>query len=1083
IGAGGMGVVYLAQDPELDRLVALKLLHRTDGDEDARERLLREAKATARLSHPNVVSVYDVGPYEGGSFVALEYVHGGTLRQWLRQPGRSWTEIVQALVHAGHGLAAAHGAGLVHRDFKPDNVLVGADGRVRVVDFGLARPLSVGGDPRALIDVEGQTIQAGNLAGTPGYMAPEQLREGREVDARSDVFAFCITLWEALTGERPFGGATIADHIQHVLRGQLRPFPRDLGVPVTVVDALQRGLAVDPDARWQRIDDLLKVLGSAVGDDDVARSQVRPFDEGTSAAMPSALGVRYRLIEPFAEGALGPIFRAYDRLEGQRVAIKRTYALDLPNTGEVHESPRLALARELRGRFALRHPNLVGIVDFGFDDEDVAFFVLDLAEGARPLLSAAADAPRAIQVHLIGQLLRALIYLHRRGRVGLALSSQNVVVAGESLKVIDTDWYIDSAVSALHETLRPQGPTAPERSKGGEATVAGDLYAVGVLMAALFGGVSTTDSSEQAALLSAAKAGSLERSFAIDGPLAGLIGRLLAPDPAARPASAAEALDRLVEASGIELPAETVHTRESFLQAGALVGREGELEYLVEALRGGLRGRGRAIALGGESGVGKSRLISEVRTLGLVHGAVVLRGHATSEGGRLFDAWRPLLRWLALSSALSDLEASVLRIGVPDIDILLGRAVPSAPELDAASAQLRLLQVVIALLRRQVRPLVVLLEDLHWARSESVELLASLSRELEGLRLLVVASYRDDEAPRLFAEDTGIERRRLGRLDRPAIREVVVATVGATGASEGIVELLVRETEGNALFVVEVLRTLAEDAGGLEGIGAQPLPSTIAAGGIRRVIQRRIARLSRPARELLEVAAVVGRDLDVELLARLAPALDRDALIAEAVDRAALERDGVGWRFSHDKIRESLLEELAEARKRSLHAAVAEAIEADDDRDRAEELAYHFRAIDRPDKELVYVARAGDRSAETIAYRCAGKRVDHSPSRPANDTRVPVSWIEEIVLRRANNYVWRPIVVYVACVRDRRAKMILGCVARHCIEYGTIVPGVEDQRPRGASGRVRIWRSGDNIGSAVPVQIRSDSHGSSKAIP
>ncbi|MEZ4383031.1 MAG: AAA family ATPase [Nannocystaceae bacterium] len=847
------------------------------------------------------------------------------------------------------------------RDFKPDNVLVGADGRVRVVDFGLARPLAAGRGPGARVDVEGQTIQAGNLAGTPGYMAPEQLREGQEVDARSDIFAFCITLWEALTGERPFGGATIADNIQHVIRGQLRPFPRDLGVPVKIVDALQRGLAVEPAARWQEIGELLKALRSAAGDDDVARSQVRPFDEGTSAAMPSTLGVRYRLIEPFAEGTLGPIFRAYDRLDGQRVAIKRTYALDLPRTGEVPESPRLALARELRGRFALRHPNLVSIVDFGFDDEDVAFFVLDLTDGARPLLSAAADAPRAIQVHLVGQLLRALIYLHRRGRVGLTLSHQNVVVSGESLKIIDTDWYIDAAISALHETLRPQGPVAPERSKGGDATVASDLYAVGVLMAALFAGVAAADASRQAALLSAVRAGSLERSFGVDGPLARFIGRLLDPDPSARPASAAAALEGLVAASGVELPAETVHTRESFLQAGALVGREGELEYLIDALRGSLRGRGRAIALGGESGVGKSRLISEVRTLGLVHGAVVLRGHAVSEGGRLFDAWRPLLRWLTLSSALSDLEASVLRIGVPDIDALLGRAVPSAPELDAASAQLRLLQVVVALLRRQVRPLVVLLEDVHWARSETVELLGALTRELEGLRLLIVASYRDDEAPRLFADDTGIERRRLGRLDRPAIREVVAATLGERGVSEALVELLVRETEGNALFVVEVLRTLAEDAGGLEGIGEQPLPTTIASGGIRRVIQRRIDRLSPAARELLELAAVIGRDLDVELLERLAPDRDPRARIAEAVDRAALEREGGGWRFAHDKIRETLLDELADARRRSLHAAVAEALEADDDRDQAEALAYHFRAIERPDKELVYVARAGER--------------------------------------------------------------------------------------------------------------------------
>jgi len=963
IGVGGMGVVYLAHDPDLDRLVALKLLFREEGAESTQVALLSEAQAIARLSHPNVVAVYDVGSFHGGSFIALEYVQGGTLREWIHQESRSWSQIVQALVYAGRGLAAAHAAGLVHRDFKPDNVLIGADGRVRVADFGLARRLDVGlMEGGSSIDVEGRTIHAGHFAGTPGYMAPEQLRVGDVVDARSDLFAFCITLWEALAGSRPFGGATFTEHIQRVLGGQLQPFPRDAGVPLSVIQGLQRGLALDPAARWSSLEELLKVLSAAQGEDlEESLSLVRPFAEGEVEGMPSSLGHRYRLIEPFAGGTLGPIYRARDRLEGQLVAIKRIFTAREVRTGEDGQSPRSSLARALHRSLALRHPNLVGILDFGLDDQGVAYFVLDLADSARPLLSAAGESPRAIQVHLVGQLLRALVYLHRRGRVGVNLNHQSVVVVGDRLRLIDTDWLGSGAPGELEETLG--GAETPSKGGRGDGlrSVADDLYAVGVLMVALFdGAVDLHDESHNAALLSAARAGELARSSSIEGPLAELLSRLLADDPRERPSTAAELLGLLAEASGVELPLETVHTRESFLQGAGLVGREQELGRLTEALRTSVGGHGHALALGGESGVGKTRLLEEVRALGLVHGAVVLHGYATREGGRLFDAWRPLLRWLVISSPLTDLEASVLRIGVPDIDLLVGRSVPSAPELDARAAQLRLFQAIFSLLRRQTRPLVLLLEDLHWARGESLDLLAALSSELDGLRLLIVGSYRDDEAPRLFAETPGVERRRLGRLDRAGVEAVVAGLVGDVGRRPDLIDRLLQETEGNALFIVEVMRELAEEAGSIEAIASMPLPASITAGGVKRVLQRRLSRLSQPARRILEVAAVSGRDFDLELLDAVEVIPDRDERIAEAELGGVVERHGK-WRFSHEKLRESLFGDLREARRREIHAKLASALEALSDKDRTEELAYHFRALGRADKELIYVARAGER--------------------------------------------------------------------------------------------------------------------------
>src|SRR5215471_9611631 len=185
LGVGGMGVVYLAEDPQLGRQVAIKLMDpKTSGTQSASEgrgRLLREAQALAQLSHPNVIAVYDVGTSANQVFIAMEYVEGSTLSQWLAERKRTWHEVLSTFVQAGRGLAAAHAAGIVHRDFKPDNVLVGNDGRVRVLDFGLARPLAETKTAPRLAKLDVPVTEPGRFIGTPAYMAPEQLT-GEQVD-------------------------------------------------------------------------------------------------------------------------------------------------------------------------------------------------------------------------------------------------------------------------------------------------------------------------------------------------------------------------------------------------------------------------------------------------------------------------------------------------------------------------------------------------------------------------------------------------------------------------------------------------------------------------------------------------------------------------------------------------------------------------------------------------------------------------------------------------------------------------------------------------------------------------------------
>ncbi len=256
LGAGGMGTVYRARDRSLDREVAIKL-HRTIA---ASDRLRREAIAMAKLAHPNVVAVFEVGELEGRPFVAMEYVPGATLRAWLEAEPRARREILDALTAAADGLAAAHDSGLVHRDVKPDNIFVGSDRRVRIGDFGLAQLANDARTGSALAGATGDHTMTGSVLGTPAYMAPEQI-EGKEVDARTDQFAFAVVAWEALSGQRPFAGATIAELHTAITRG-VPQHGRDR-IPPRLRRVLQRGLAANPAERWPSLRALLAALRAA----------------------------------------------------------------------------------------------------------------------------------------------------------------------------------------------------------------------------------------------------------------------------------------------------------------------------------------------------------------------------------------------------------------------------------------------------------------------------------------------------------------------------------------------------------------------------------------------------------------------------------------------------------------------------------------------------------------------------------------------------------------------------------------------------------------------------------------------------
>jgi tetratricopeptide (TPR) repeat protein len=354
VGRGGMGEVYAAYDPELDRKVAIKLLRARGDSEDGKARLLREAQATAKLQHPNVVVVYDVGTFGQSVFIAMEFVEGGTAGSWLQAAPRSRREILDVYLAAGRGLAAAHAAGLVHRDFKPDNVMVTNDGQVRVMDFGLARHVAEAetpgrlqgpaepapraaaaddraADARAADDGAGSSLsgrylsvkltQTGAMLGTPAYMSPEQFG-GQPTDARTDQFSFCVALHEALAGERPFEGETFLALMTSVTTGAMRPPPAKAAVPSWLRKVLRRGLATEPGARFPSMSSLL----AALQNDPTVRTRRAIFAVAALAALAGAGLASRRGVEkppPLCGGGAERVSPAWGR--ARRAAVQRAF--------------------------------------------------------------------------------------------------------------------------------------------------------------------------------------------------------------------------------------------------------------------------------------------------------------------------------------------------------------------------------------------------------------------------------------------------------------------------------------------------------------------------------------------------------------------------------------------------------------------------------------------------------------------------------------------------------------------------------------------------------------------------------------
>ncbi len=980
LGEGGMGVVYLANDERLDRKVAIKLVHPSHMTEVAAERLLREARALARLSHPNVIPIHEVGNWNDRIYLVMEYVDGWTLRDWVLRQRPSTNAILSAYAQATRGLQAAHSAGLIHRDFKPENALLGRDGRVRVADFGIVGAIGGNGetlgvdadahqDPIADRSVPQRLTRVGRIMGTPAYMAPEQLA-GHPPNARSDQYSLCVSLWESLFGRRPFeaserGPKPSSDWARPAVQNDTltREPPQaapNISVPDGLVALLVRGLSYDPDARFASLSAVLEELERLSENRSDGRDSI-----STASTSPRAIiDHRFELLDtmtgasPARAGTTAAttteLRRAYDRLK-RRAVVLRMIALD-PQTSRAASGWTDAWSTVC----GLRHPNIAAIEEFGIAPDGRIYCAVDLPDGSQTIEQAARSQPRAIVLNWISQILQALVYLHRQGIEHLRLCPETVRIAGGQVRLLDC------GLSALFHDPRTGLDeasffSAPEINAKFLGDHRADLFSVGKIISRLLLEQTPSHLTDTDTLR-----------------LGETVARMSASDAISRYANAREAIEAIGQATGRTFAAETTETRESFLQASTFVGRQIELGDVQNRIATAMTmGTPVQILIGGESGAGKSRMAREVAAFARSQGATVLHGQARREAARPFDLWHDVFAWLTLSGAASNIERDVFAEVTPSLASISNRSETNQTELGREASDNRIKKTLFDSLSRLDKPLVVFFEDLQWAGGDSLELIADLAAQRESaspgrttnLPIVIVGTYRADEAPEMPARLPNAHTVHINRLLRREMREMATSIVGTLRERSDLTDWLWKETEGNVLFLVEVLRALGEQAGTLDSIASMPLPEKLFVGGVSQVLRRRLDRIGSGVRKTLDRVAIIGRELDTALLKEFGEA-NLDEWLDECKRAAILEHVAGKWRFVHDQLRETVLSQIAPERRITMHVETARVLEKHDNSPRRwPELAYHFRQAEMPEREAVYASYAGELALRSSAFR------------------------------------------------------------------------------------------------------------------
>jgi len=743
------------------------------------------------------------------------------------------------------------------------------------------------------------------------------------------------------------------------------------------------------------------------------------------------LANRYERIRIMGSGSLGTVYHAIDHLNHQMVALKLVGHTANSQGSSTTHNRALTLAHEFQILASLRHPHIISVLDYGFDAEGRPFYTMQLLDQSDTILRYGQAQPIYRRIQLIIQMLQALAYLHQRGIIHRDIKPANALVdSAGHLRMLDF------GLAVLHKHDIGVGVVgtlkyiAPEVLQGEGVTQAADLYAVGVIAYELLTGrypfpagnanqlidevltrmpdlsplrkLTHQNHNDAAGVTQDLTIEEIEATIPLhealapvnqstahhttdpdevdyernlnDDLLIQIIHRLLVKDPALRYQSADSVIRDLSAAIGTRLPPETRAIRESFLQAAAFVGRKHELDQCKAALKESLRGHGSSWLIIGESGIGKSRLLNEVRVHALVKGATVLIGSRSKSNPTPFDIWRGPLRQLVLSTQLRPKDLSILSDILPDIEQLVGHTVKPLLASNEKHLQARLNRTIARIFQQHQYPIVLLLEDLH-EPDINLDPLRLLTEDMRQYPLLIIGTYRCDTKPILPDALQDMNVLSLERLPEPDIAELSASMLGAhVGTQPEVVAMLQRETEGNVSYMIEVLRTLADEAGRLHNIDLVELPEQVVSRSLHDIMAQRIEQLDASILPLLQFAAAMGRQLDLDLLQALAPDHDLDHWLLRCSNAAILDVHDGNWQFNHDKLRLYLLDTLTDEQTQQIHQRIAQTIEqvyAQNLDTQLFRLMIHWHHAANLDKEWQYTQLASQETQSITSFNYA----------------------------------------------------------------------------------------------------------------
>ncbi|MBI5543275.1 MAG: protein kinase [Deltaproteobacteria bacterium] len=690
------------------------------------------------------------------------------------------------------------------------------------------------------------------------------------------------------------------------------------------------------------------------------------------------LANRYRVIEELGRGGMGVVFRVVDTLNRNQVLALKT----IRSERSFDEALRLRFKAEFHTMARLRHPNTVLVTDFAQLDERTHYFTMEYVEGesldglmARGRLKIEEVARYTVQ------LLQALQFIHARLFVHRDIKPANLRITSDGvLKLMDFGLIQQLGLRASGKIEGTLGYMPPEVFLGGVLNATSDLYSVGCVLFEMLAGRLPFVGSAADLRASARRPAPPVRAFRPDAPpqLEAIVARLLEKDPSRRYGSARAVIEDLCALAGLGRAGESPEQRASYLITASIVGRDRELALLREALAATRAGEARSIFVGAPAGVGKSRLVNELVLSAKLDEMLVLQARCVDDNAAPYEvvaqALRPLIP-LTSAQAFASWGPALAR-SLPE---LADQGVAAAPPLPAGQEKARFQAAVLAWLGEitQERPLLLFVDDLQWCDRPSMEVLNACIRELRAKPILVLGTFRSNEAPpsspvwHTIGEGHTCHLQ-LDALDLPRTTQLVAAMLPGLHADATLMEALQRSTGGNAFFVTEALRYLIEVGAVVASGGQWRLPGGLTRvelpGSVEHTIRCRLERLGVPALELAQVSAVIAAAaprLDCETLLSVSQVGEEDLLSAldELIEHQVLYREAAEYAFAHDRMREVLYSDLSAARREELHQRCGEHLEARTTSGGgvgSSALAHHFGRGRDVLRAFCYARRAGD---------------------------------------------------------------------------------------------------------------------------